>query len=166
MAGGRPKKPTLQKIAEGNPGGRALEPEREVKPDLGIPDPPDFLDAEAKKEWERVTPYLYKAGLLAHIDRAGIAAYCQSWSRWVAAEMAMKGQPMVGKTPTGRFLRNPNLGIAHTEMNHVWKCLSAFGMTPSSRAGLFVDAPSEHSTDLWKKFAEMSRAKKTGTTDK
>lgn len=163
MAGGRPKKPTLQKIAEGNPGKAKLEPEREVKAELGVPEAPEFLEGEALKEWNRITPHLYNAGLLAHIDLAGIVAYCQSWGRWVTAEKKLKGQPLITVSKTGVEKRNPNLGIAHAEMANVWKCLSAFGMTPSSRAGLFVEAPSEHNTNLWKKFAEMSKIKKEGT---
>jgi len=162
MPAGRPRKPTQQKIAEGNPGLRPL-PKNEVKPEAGVPEAPAWLDREAKAEWRRVAPHLFKAGLLAKIDRAALTAYCQSWSRWVAAEKKLAESSLLGQTKTGKIQRNPYLGIAHQEMNHVWKTLSAFGMTPSSRAGLEATTISEDSENLWKKFAEMSRIKKAGT---
>jgi phage terminase small subunit len=44
------------------------------------------LIAEAKKEWRRITPELQSLGLIARIDRAALALYCQAYARWVWCE--------------------------------------------------------------------------------
>lgn len=49
------------------------------------PTPPDWLDAEAMAEWQRVVPALDDQGLLASVDRAVLANYCTACSVLVDA---------------------------------------------------------------------------------
>jgi hypothetical protein len=46
---GRKPKPTFLKVLDGNPGKRPLN-DQEPRPPQGIPDRPDWLDAEAQAE--------------------------------------------------------------------------------------------------------------------
>ena len=60
---GRKPKPTAMKVLEGNPGKRPLnfaEPHSEKK----LPHGPEWLEDEAKAEWERLAVPLYNLGLL------------------------------------------------------------------------------------------------------
>ena len=132
MAGRRPK-PSRVKEIEGNAGKRPVN-KNEPRPRLAIPDCPDHLDELAKQEWNRIAPELFRLGLLTNIDRAGIAAYCQSWSRWVDAENNLKKFGTVIKTPKGYPIQNPYLSIANAAVDQMRKFEIEFGMTPSSRS--------------------------------
>lgn len=61
-----------------------------VRPDVEIPDCPDHLEGEARSEWDRITPHLVKLGLISQIDRAALAAYCDTWGEYVNACACIK----------------------------------------------------------------------------
>ena len=82
---GRKPKPTALKIAEGNPGKRAING-YEPKPPSSLPDCPPHLSEVARDEWQRIAGSLNKIGLLTQVDRTTMAAYCQCYGRWVEAE--------------------------------------------------------------------------------
>jgi phage terminase small subunit len=75
---GRKPTPTMLKVLSGNPGKRPLN-EREPAAPQGVPEPPEWLDDEAKAEWARVTVDLAAMGLLSQADRPALAAYCTAW---------------------------------------------------------------------------------------
>lgn len=54
-----------------------------VSPEVEIPGCPKHLMPEARKEWRRVAPLLEELGLVARIDRAALALYCQEYAWWV-----------------------------------------------------------------------------------
>ncbi len=58
-------------------GGEKTKPLK-LKP--AAPEPPDWLDAEARAEWGRVVPELDAQGLLSPVDRAIVASFCSAWS--------------------------------------------------------------------------------------
>jgi len=131
---GRKPKPTLLKMLDGNPGKRPLNP-REPIALQGLPLPPDWLDAEAKAEWERVIPDLAEMGVLSRADRPALAAYCTAWSRWVEAEAMVKRFGMIVKSPEKGFpMKSPYLSIADQALETMRKLLVEFGLTPSSRS--------------------------------
>lgn len=152
MAGRRPK-PTRIKEIEGNPGKRALN-RKEPRPEAIIPPCPEHLDLEARAEWARIAPELMRLRILAHVDRAALAAYCQAWSRWVDAETNLKKFGAVIKTPKGYPIQNPYLGIANTAIELMRKFLTEFGMTPSSRSRIAagVGQPEAPLEDEWSDF--------------
>jgi phage terminase small subunit len=76
---GRKPKPTTLRLLEGNPGKRRVDPG--PAPPAGPPERPEWLDAEAKAEWDRVTAVLAQMRLLSAADRAALAAYCTAYSR-------------------------------------------------------------------------------------
>ena len=128
-------------MIEGNPGRRALNP-REAKPELELPSPPPFLNADAKEEWVRVSAELYGLGLLTGIDRGPLAAYCQAYGRWTQAERAILEMQKNGKlgaglmimTSNGNAIQNPLVGTANKAMRDMIHCAAEFGMTPSARS--------------------------------
>jgi len=56
-----------------------------VKLKPAAPSPPDWLDAEARAEWDRVVPELDAQGLLSGVDRAILTSYSAAWSVLVRA---------------------------------------------------------------------------------
>lgn len=132
MVPGRKPVPTTLKEMRGNPGHRPINTE-EPRPTQEVPLCPDHLDAEAKTEWEWIAPHLLACGVLTVIDKAGLAAYCQSYSRWARAERMLAQSGEVLKRPDGRLYPNPYLAVAKAAIHKMHALLHEFGMTPAAR---------------------------------
>jgi P27 family predicted phage terminase small subunit len=48
------------------------------------------VQGEARREWHRIGIELVRLGLVARIDKAALAIYCQLWQRWIDAENAVR----------------------------------------------------------------------------
>lgn len=145
MAGRKPK-PTALKELEGNPGKRELNT-KEPKPDATAPSCPEWLSKEAREEWERICPFLEKAGLLTQVDRAALAGYCQSYANWQNAEKHIAAEGSTFETPNGYQQQTPWVSIAQTNKKDVLKFCAEFGMTPSSRSRIVVAQSDDESID-------------------
>ena len=151
--------PTALKLVKGNPGKRATNKQEAVVA-LAEPTPPVFLSDEAKVEWGRVIGTLYRAGLMTEIDRAALAAYCQSYGRWAQAERALarmaEKDPMNGgliiRTKSDNAIQNPLVGIANKAKADVVKFAAEFGMTPSARSRVSANPDDEKQEDRAAKY--------------
>lgn len=121
-----PKKPTALKVLHGTTRKDRSNPNEPV-PDLGIPDPPDFLSEAALKEWIRITPELLALGLLTKIDRAALAFYCQLWGRVVEYEGKIEIEP--DQDTIFKLIR-----VADRAYDQARKFLTEFGLSPASRS--------------------------------
>jgi len=139
---GRKPKPTALKLIQGNPGRRPLNG-HEPKPPAKMPTCPSHLSPTAKTEWKRLAHVLSEIGLLTLIDRTVLAGYCQAYGRWVEAERKLQETPTLLKTPAGYIQTSPWLAISNKQMELMVKYMSELGLTPSSRARLSVNVPSE-----------------------
>jgi P27 family predicted phage terminase small subunit len=130
MAGRKPKS-TAVKNLEGNPGKRKLN-NKEPVPARGMPDCPEWLLPEAKKEWQRLCDLMNQMGVLTEVDMAAFAAYCQSFARWKEAQEHIDSDGSTFETDKGYQQQTPWVGIANT--NQKLLQASEFGLTPSSRS--------------------------------
>ncbi len=152
---GRKPKPTALKILEGNPGKRTLN-DREPLPPEGIPECPEFLDEEARAEWDRLAALLGRMKLLTVADRSALAAYCTVYSRWVEAERQVKQYGTVILSPNKKFpMKSPHLTIADQALETMRKFMVEFGLTPSSRSRIRVPEDSQ-AADEFDTFLEAS----------
>lgn len=145
---GRKRKPTNLTVLEGNPGKRKIKTEPQPPP--GLPEPPGHLDAYALEEWNRVAEGLSVMRIFTVVDCAALAAYCNAYSRWRTAEEQIKrriekanGDKLAGlidKTSNGNIIQNCLIGIANKAAGDMVRFASEFGMTPSARARLGVEA--------------------------
>ena len=149
-------KPTNLKILQGNPSGRPLNT-REPKPKMGIPTPPDVLSKEALAEWDRLSPYLLRTGLITEADRAAFAAYCQAYGRWIEAERVVATQGECYTSDKGNIVQNPWLWVANRALEQMYKFLGEFGLTPSSRSKLSINPGTEDEMDEYLKRGEMRK---------
>jgi P27 family predicted phage terminase small subunit len=149
---GRKAKPTKIKKLEGNPGKYPLNNDPEF---TGYPSCPDFLKPEAKIEWNRVVPELDRVGLLTLVDQAALAGYCESWAKWMEAEIYLQENGSVfemkkfnkeGAVISVYYLPRPEVAIANQSQMAVLKFCSEFGMTPASRAKISSPAMTKEST--------------------
>ncbi len=145
---GRKPKPTHLKLVRGNPGKRPLNA-REPKPAPALPQAPPELSADAKLEWDRIAGDLQRLSLLSAIDRGTLAAYCQAYGRWIAAERALRRMAerdqltdgLMIKTTNGNPVQNPLVGTANKSMSDMVRFAAEFGMTPSARSRIRGEAP-------------------------
>lgn len=112
MAGRKPK-PTAVKKLEGNPGKRKLNTKEPI-PAKGMPECPEWLLAEAKKEWERLADLMNQMGVLTEVDMAAFAAYCQSYARWKEAQEHISSEGSTFEIDKGYQQQTPWVGIANT----------------------------------------------------
>lgn len=135
---GRKPKPTALKVLEGNPGKRPLNT-KEPKPKSNAPKCPSWLEAEAKKEWRRMSKQLELMGLLTEVDMAAFAGYCQAYARWKEAEEFISKHGTIVKTPSGYWQQVPQVSIASNYLKIMGKFCEQFGLTPSARSRLVAD---------------------------
>jgi P27 family predicted phage terminase small subunit len=159
-------KPTPNNIhyLTGNPSKKSLNQLMDtLQPEIEIPNCPQHLLPEAKKEWKRITSELMRYGLISKLDRAALSLYVQSWAELVYAEKMLKrnmdmadkkrtaaeaigeeykgGDGMTDVTTNGNIIYSPYWVIANKARHNVDKFLSNFGMSPSSRSRV---TPSNH----------------------
>jgi len=143
--------PNVLKLINGNPGKRPLNLADGVNPEVIAPSIPKHLSPTAVKEWKRITPELLQLGLLAKVDMAALAMYCQAYGRMVELELAMKRRiealvkdgldyheaverVMEDVTPSGYRQQAVRVQLMRGLREEVNRYLSLFGMSPSARA--------------------------------
>ena len=122
-----------------------------VSPALAaLPRCPPHMSPVARKEWRRLAPVLHEVGVLTVVDRAALAAYCQSYARWVEAEEKLRETPMLLKTPSGHVQQSPWLSVANKQLEVMGRFMTELGMTPVARARLALSAgdAAEHVTRI------------------
>ncbi len=150
---GRKKTPTKLKILSGNPGKRKIL--KEPQPPGDLPQPPSHLDAYGLEEWNRIAEGLNVMGILTVIDQGVFAAYCGAYSRWRTAEEQIRervnkahGNKLAGlidRTSNGNIIQSRLIGIANKAAGDMVRYAAEFGMTPSARARLGVEAKKQKS---------------------
>lgn len=149
----RGRKPMPNEVKEflGKPGRRPLNLADGVNPGIQIPAAPNWLSKHASKEWARAAAELADLGLMAAIDLAMFAVYCQTWGEVCELEVLFEEQKRMAlreaesrktglmdayfqKTPTG-FLRDSALHRKLVQMRvELDRYARNFGMNPSARA--------------------------------
>ena len=138
----RPRKPTVLKALEGNPGKRNLDT-GEPKPPPIAPECPSWITGLARTEWERLSPQLENMGLLTPVDMAAFAAYCQAYAVWVEAEKKAKGARRIAQTPNGHEQASAWESIAKQRFKDMMAVAKEFGFTPASRSKVVTDPKSK-----------------------
>ena len=144
---GRKPKPTNLKLVTGNRGKRAL-PKNEAAVENAEPMSPSWLCDDAKVEWGRVCGQLFKVGLMTDLDRAALAAYCDSYGIFARSRRALEamerecpGSSLTTMTTNGNVIQNPLIGIVNKAKIDMTRYAAEFGMTPSARSRV---TPTEH----------------------
>ena len=98
------------------------------------PKPPEHLDEQARAKWLEVLPILEGRGDLDQGTLDGLAAYCQAWSRWTAAEAQVNALGAVVKSATGFAVPNPYVGIAAAAQRQMRQWAAELKITPKARS--------------------------------
>lgn len=106
------------------------------------------LEGEAKKEWKRMAKQLEQIGILAEIDMAAFAGYCQAYARWKEAEECITQHGTIVKTPSGYWQQVPQVSIAQTYLKIMNRFCEQFGLTPSARSRITSETGEDKENDV------------------
>jgi P27 family predicted phage terminase small subunit len=139
MRGGRRPNPDNLVLLTGNPGKRRLPTRAQVPAKL--PQCPKHLHGEARKEWGRLAPQLFEAGLLTELDVTALSALCVARAHWLEAtrKLAEEGSTIVG--PGGVLRASPWVRIQSTTAQQIRLFAQEFGMLPGSRGRIKAVPP-------------------------
>ena len=104
-----------------------------------IPPPPAELSEIAGRVWNDVGTKLVKAGLLTELDELALRLLCESVEMYFEACRECVGQLTI-ESDKGNVLQNPAVAIRNRAWAQIVKLCQEFGLTPSARTGLNVDA--------------------------
>ncbi|MFA5866902.1 MAG: phage terminase small subunit P27 family [Actinomycetota bacterium] len=161
---GRKPLPTKLHVINGNPSKLKLKEREEPKPDTTIPACPRFLSGPAKWEWKRIVPELVRLGLLTQVDKAALAAYCESWAVWKKAtdylvKKKCQTYPIYDEFGQVKALKPlPQVKIANDALKQLRAFCTEFGLTPSARTRLGTFNPQE-GVDPLEELMKRKRAK-------
>ena len=132
MGKGRKPIPAEIRKLQGNPGRRPIPEAPKSAPIDGDFPPPDWMDAEAKKEWRRVVKAYDKIKLLTETDKPMLETWCVTVSQFIAA-----AKKLGKKTKDLSEIRNNRLSLneARTSMLAL---SSRFGFSPVDRLKLAI----------------------------
>lgn len=137
---GRIPRPAGLKIVEGRSEGRDSGGRRIPSPHKFIraaPEPPDWLDCEAKAAWDRIVPGLERLDLIKPQDHDTLVAYCLTWSRLVHAYTRYRSEGLTLTNPgSGREHKHPAVSVAEVAAQQLYGFAREFGLTPSSEQRL------------------------------
>lgn len=132
---GRHKKPTVIKIAEGNPGKRPLN-KREPQPD-GFAECPDWITGPSRDCWEYIVDVLTSVpGLLTRADSASLALMADTLAMYRIAQAEMEAKGLTAVSEKGAEYQHPAVGIRNKAAEQLKQWFAKFGMTPADRANI------------------------------
>jgi P27 family predicted phage terminase small subunit len=132
-SGGHNRKPTAQKLAEGNRGKRPLNL-CEPKALPGEPQMPSGMTEQARAVWPEVVAMLKANEVLFQTDGLAIAALCSNLVLFWQADRAVQE---LGSVREWRM--NPSVRVRSDAEKKLRACWQLFGLDPSSRPGVQID---------------------------
>lgn len=133
--------PTALNKLRGNPGKRPL-PKGEPMPATAdrVPSAPRWLSEEARAEWKRLAPRLHAVGLLTDVDGTALALLCEALAQYLAAKRIVDREGMLLTSDKGNAYQHPAAGLMTSARSELLKWMREFGMTPSARTRISVEA--------------------------
>lgn len=117
-------------------GGRKVEPGPKFR--HIPPEPPEWLEGEARAEWDRVLPELERLNLVKSPDRASLVAYCETWARFCEARAMCVEQGIIAKNSQG-LVRAPWFVAQLSASKELRAFATEFGLTPAAESKLAAD---------------------------
>lgn len=116
----------------------------EPVPPEGEVTPPEDLSDDARAVWDRLAPSLLVVGVLTPWDVDAFTIMCEALARYHQATKLVNGSALLVQGPNG-FLPNPALKVQREAESTFAQYGGRFGLTPSDRTQLKVNAPDARS---------------------
>lgn len=137
----RPRKPTSLKILEGAQPCRINRDE--PKPPPFSDDCPEHLGDVGREAWIRISRRLEEMGVLTQADAEAVALYASTYELWRLASDQLADEGLTMMTALGTQKPHALLATIKECRSQMTRLLTQFGMTPSSRSSLHVQAKDE-----------------------
>lgn len=147
--GGRPRIPTALKEKKGTKQNtrerRPLTLSKVVQLEA-LPEAPEWLGEEGKRQWRVLTEQIDRMGIAAKVDTLALASACHEWERYVAMRRetaahspyyAIKGDDGEVKS----WQPHPAHYIGNDHLKNFMAIAAQFGFTPSARMKLAIAPP-------------------------
>ena len=144
------RKPTMLKLAAGNPGKRPLNRSEPI-PSTDEPVKPDWLPASASEAWDAITATLRDMRILSATDAISITTLAIAYGELQDAVETLAREGHYITAENGRKYRHPATGVAADASGVIRAVGSSFGLNPSARAGLVVPKGKD-ALDEFKRF--------------
>lgn len=126
--------PTKLKLLKGDPSANLNEPRARE----GTPDPPPEMGKEARAIWDYTTRELYWTGMLTHLDRDALVAYCEAVvTHRRACKMLAESEVLV-RGRDGNIVKNPAIMVQRDAAMILKAFAAEFGLTPRARAEIHL----------------------------
>lgn len=132
--------PTAVKKLKGNPGKRPLNMAEPKVPDEKPAMPRGVLFDEAKALWRKNVEALHTAGILKLTDGPAYALLCQNYGMAMKAAKLLDEDGLTIDDGRGGQKKHPASTIFSQSSSSFLSLAKEFGMTPSSRGQLKIDA--------------------------
>ena len=147
--------PTAIKIARGTARGKP-KPEPQPPTD-GIAMPP-HLGPVASGRWAELLPMLQAVKIMTRADVEALARYCDTYEWWLATRAKLRAEgdtyPIVNDGGQVKYIaQRPEVSIAHKLAQQLRQLEQDFGLNPSARTSLNVEAAKQEDSDDAQMFA-------------
>lgn len=130
--------PTALKLIQGETRKERLNL-AEPKPRAVAPRCPQWLNAEARRIWRKLAPKLTRLGILTEIDGEVLAAFCNTYARYIETERRIEEEGLILSVgENGYRQQNAAVGVSLKYLAQARAFLGELGLTPSSRARLSI----------------------------
>ena len=97
------------------------------------PEPPEWIDPEAKAFWAEVGPRLHARGLLTEDTASAFGAMAQCWAAIMHATQTLRSEGLMMTTLGGMTRINPVAPYRNACFKEFRAYAAEFGLTPRSR---------------------------------
>jgi P27 family predicted phage terminase small subunit len=120
----------------------------QTKATPGIPGMPQWLDAEARAEWRRITKRLdTDLGILSPLDRGVLALYCDAWSRLVKTTRKIRSDGETVKGYRGSRVKHPAWQVYRETAALLMQLAKELGISPNARSRMALPTEEEDEAD-------------------
>jgi P27 family predicted phage terminase small subunit len=134
MGKGRPPKPAIQKLLEGDKTKRGI-PEHEPQPLAGYPDPPADLKPDALAVWDSLRRSIESCGHITQVDQWSLATLCKAIARQLKCEEEIEKEGSV-IVVNGFPQRNPWEITREKAVQECERLMTRLSLSPLDRAKL------------------------------
>lgn len=118
------------------------------------PTAPDWLDGDARREWDRILDGLSKAYIVTPLDALSLASYCRTYAMWRAADAVVIREGVTFVDGNGNIRAHPAAKLCVSLFEAMRRMAAEFGFTPSARSRLACPKPEAAEVDEFEAFID------------
>ena len=134
------------KVLTGNPGRLGIN-KREPKLPIVKSPPPEWMNEEAARFYEKLSTIMVRAGMMAETDETVLTMLAVSWANMRQAQKMLEKTGPVIKTPNGSLQTSPFKTQERQAIVDIIRCCAELGLSPTARTKVMAIGTGEVSDD-------------------